>query len=80
VKTAISLPDQVFEQAEALARRLHVSRSQLYADAVRRYIGEHSGTGVTEALNEVYGSSPGDSRLDPALGRLQLRALRASDK
>lgn len=76
MKTAISLPDPVFEAAEQLARRLRVSRSQLYAEAIGRFIAEHRGRGVTELLNEVYGPSPADSELDPVLAELQLRSVR----
>ncbi len=80
MKTAVSLPDQVFEAAEHLAKRLRVSRSRLYADAIRNFVAEHRGRGVTELLNEVYGSSPQDSALDAALRELQLRAVRGSEK
>ena len=79
MKTVVSLPDPVFEAAEALARRLRVSRSQLYADAIRRFVEEQRWRGVTELLNQVYGPSPEDSELDPLLAELQLGALRARD-
>ena len=54
MKTAISIPDPVFEEAEALANRLGMSRSELYAKAVKSYLGEHRREGITEALNRVY--------------------------
>jgi hypothetical protein len=41
MKTAISIPDDVFADAERLARRLKKSRSELYSRAIREYIGEH---------------------------------------
>lgn len=53
MKTAISIPDDVFEQADALARELKQSRSQLYARAVREYVARHSADNVTAALNAV---------------------------
>ncbi len=53
MKTAISIPDDVFEQADALARELKQSRSQLYARAVREYVARHSADKVTAALNSV---------------------------
>ena len=80
MKTAVSLPDPVFEAAEQLARRLKVSRSQLYAEAIRRFIDEHRGRGVTELLNQVYGPDVEDSGLDPLLARLQSRAVSRSEK
>ena len=79
MKTAVSLPDPVFAAAEQLARRLRLSRSQLYAEAIRRFVAEHRGRGVTELLNHVYGPAPAGSQLDPVLAELQLRALESKD-
>ena len=73
MKTAISLPDGVFDAAERVAKRLGISRSELYARAVARFVEEHRGDKVTEALDRVYAES--DSRLDPALTRLQAASL-----
>jgi metal-responsive CopG/Arc/MetJ family transcriptional regulator len=53
MKTAISIPDDVFEEAERLARRTKKSRSQLFADAVREYIARHSPDAVTEGMNRA---------------------------
>ncbi|RJQ51623.1 MAG: hypothetical protein C4521_12055 [Actinobacteria bacterium] len=53
MKTAISIPDDVFADAERLARRLKKSRSQLYSRAVREYVARHSADEVTESLNAV---------------------------
>lgn len=49
MKTAVSLPDDVFEQAERLARRSRKSRSQLYRDAIAEYLARHDPDQVTEA-------------------------------
>lgn len=54
MKVAISIPDDIFKQAEQLAVELHCSRSQLYSRAVREYVARHSSDGITEALNAVY--------------------------
>jgi metal-responsive CopG/Arc/MetJ family transcriptional regulator len=53
MKTAISLPDDVFELAERLARRARKSRSQLYSDALREYLARHASDEVTEAMDRV---------------------------
>jgi metal-responsive CopG/Arc/MetJ family transcriptional regulator len=53
MKTAVSIPDPVFEEAEQLAKRLNTSRSELYARALARFIGEHAPERVTQAINEV---------------------------
>jgi len=73
VKTAISIPDEVFQAAEELAERLGVSRSELYATAVREYVAALRSRGVTERLNEVYADET--SGLDPALQRAQAGAV-----
>lgn len=75
VKTAISLPDEVFEEAERLAKRRGISRSELYARAVAEFIKEERFLGVRERLDSVYGAEPSDSRLDPVLGEIQARSL-----
>ncbi len=53
MKTAVSLPDEVFDQAERLARRLKKSRSQLYREAVAEYVARHDLDAVTSAMNDV---------------------------
>ena len=53
MKTAISIPDDVFMDAEKLAKRLKIGRSQLYRRAVSEYVARHSPDEVTEALDRV---------------------------
>ena len=53
MKTAVSVPNEVFERAERLAKRLEVSRSELYSRALREYLGRHSPDEVTQALDAV---------------------------
>ncbi|MDO9557875.1 MAG: hypothetical protein Q7J82_09935 [Coriobacteriia bacterium] len=53
MKTAISIPDEVFTEAEKLARELNQSRSQLYSRAVREYVARHSADSVTSALDAM---------------------------
>lgn len=55
MKTAVSLPDEVFEAAERQARRAQKSRSQLYAEALSEYLARHAPDEVTEAMNRVVG-------------------------
>lgn len=73
MKTAISIPDDLFATAEQLAERFGMSRSQLYATALREYVAAHHHDRVTERLNAIYDGEP--SRLDPALIELQVRSL-----
>jgi predicted transcriptional regulator len=53
MKTAISLPDDVFNQAEKLARKLKKSRSQLYKEAVVHYLAMHDDDAITESWNRA---------------------------
>jgi metal-responsive CopG/Arc/MetJ family transcriptional regulator len=53
MKTAVSIPDDVFVQAERLARRMKKSRSQLFSNALAEYIARHSPDEITEAMNTV---------------------------
>jgi metal-responsive CopG/Arc/MetJ family transcriptional regulator len=51
MKIAVSVPNEVFERAERLAKRLKVSRSELYSRALREYLARHAPNEVTAALN-----------------------------
>ena len=75
MKTAISIPDELFIVAEDAAQRLGVSRSELYRRALREFLAEHDVRAVTEALDTVYGGRPEVSLVDPGLARLQLASL-----
>jgi metal-responsive CopG/Arc/MetJ family transcriptional regulator len=77
VKTAVSIPDSVFEAADQLASRLKMSRSELYATALRELLDRRRGEGVTDALNRVYGQR--ESALDAGLARLQSASLPEDD-
>lgn len=73
MKTAVSLPDPLFEEAERVAARLGLSRSELYARAIGRFVREQSGDAITEAINRVVQKLP--LTLDPVLARLQAASL-----
>jgi metal-responsive CopG/Arc/MetJ family transcriptional regulator len=53
MKTAVSLPDDVFHCAERFARRARKTRSQLYAEAIGEYLARHAPDDVTEDMNAV---------------------------
>ena len=73
MKTAISLPDDLFRLAEAAARRLRISRSELYANAIKAYLERQQDAAITERLNMIYSRQP--AKLDAALHRAQLKSL-----
>lgn len=53
MKVAVSIPDEVFAEADELATRLKTSRSEIYARALAAFVGEHSPDRVTQAINDV---------------------------
>ncbi|MCB8945981.1 MAG: ribbon-helix-helix protein, CopG family [Ardenticatenaceae bacterium] len=73
MKTAISIPDPLFAEAEKLAQRLGMSRSEFYARALAAYIEEYRDEDVTEALDILYGEE--SSALDPMLQQMQWLSL-----
>jgi metal-responsive CopG/Arc/MetJ family transcriptional regulator len=81
VKTAISIPDQLFREVERCSRRLKLSRSRLFADAVREYLARRRFPGdATAAWNEVIEAAgqPGDEPAAAALRRRGKAVLRNS--
>ena len=79
MKTAISIPDPIFEAAEKLARRLGISRSQLYTKAVDSLIDKYRYSGVSERLDAVYEANPEAGRLEQDVEELQSRSLTEDD-
>jgi metal-responsive CopG/Arc/MetJ family transcriptional regulator len=65
MKTAISVPDEVFEQAEYTAKRLKLSRSELYSRALSEYLARHTDSEVTAAINAAI--SDAGQPTDPTL-------------
>lgn len=75
MKTAISIPDPIFESAEKLAKRLGISRSQLYTNAVDALVEKYRYSGVTEQLDAVYSTDPDVSSLNDGLEQMQSLSL-----
>jgi metal-responsive CopG/Arc/MetJ family transcriptional regulator len=78
MKTAISIPDRLFRNADKLAKHLEISRSELYARAVEEYLAEHRADRVREALDAVYGEER--SEIDPGLAAMQRAAVEREDE
>ena len=81
MKTAISIPDELFHQIDLCSRRLRVSRSRLLADAARRYLAQQRAAfDATAVWNEVIAKAgqPGDDPDAVALRRRSKLALRAA--
>jgi metal-responsive CopG/Arc/MetJ family transcriptional regulator len=73
MKTAVSIPDDLFALADETASELGVSRSQLYADALKGYLAHRESEVITERLNAVYATI--DSSLDPGIMAAQVHIL-----
>jgi len=78
MKTAISIPDDLFEAAERVAKRLGLSRSELYRIALAKYLELQDDKAITAELNRVYDLKE-KIRLDPVLDKLQQASLARED-
>lgn len=54
MKTAISIPDNLFSEAEITAKQLGLARSQLYVRAIKEFIEHHNKDTITKKLNIIY--------------------------
>jgi metal-responsive CopG/Arc/MetJ family transcriptional regulator len=78
MKTAVSIPDRVFDAAEQVSKRMGVSRSRLYTLAIEQVVKRERTRGVQKALDAVYAKV--DSRLDSALAAMQFASLDAEEE
>lgn len=58
IKTAISLEKRLFEQIEALAKEMQVSRSRLFVLAAQEFLERHKNRKLLEAINDAYDDMP----------------------
>ena len=77
MKTAIFVPDALFDEAEKFARKRGLNRSELYQLAIQKYLEAERADIVKEALDRVYGPKTG--ALDEATGRAQAEVLDRED-
>ncbi len=75
MKTAISIPDEVYSAAERAAKALGVSRSELYTNAIREFVARYGRDDITKKLNEVYTDTEANSGLDAALDSMQRHSV-----
>jgi metal-responsive CopG/Arc/MetJ family transcriptional regulator len=73
MKTAISIPDDVFQAADEMAHKMKKSRSEIYSRAVREYVARYSEDGVTEALDAVYEAADAPDEFAQAAAQSTLR-------
>ncbi len=77
MKTAVSIPNDVFERAERLARRTKRSRSRIFSEALREYLARHSPDEITNAMNKAC-AEIGDTR-DPFVTEAARRILERTE-
>jgi hypothetical protein len=77
MKTAISIPDELFTRAERLARRLKKSRSELYAEAVEEFLERREPDAVTLQMDRVCDTV--GACADPALSAAAVRVLNRTE-
>ncbi len=74
MKVAVSIPDDIFAEAEALAKRLKSYRSEIYSRALGEFIGTHAPDCVTERMNDVVRDvGPEPDAFSAAAGRQVLK-------
>lgn len=71
MKTAISIPNDIFELSKRLAKKMKVSRSAIFAMGVKKLGEEHDDQEITARLNKFYGKQKAE--LDPVI--VQMAAL-----
>jgi len=62
IKTAISIEKPLFEQVDALAHELKISRSRLFVIAAREFVKRHRNQKLLDAINEAYDDLPGSDQ------------------
>jgi metal-responsive CopG/Arc/MetJ family transcriptional regulator len=77
MKTAISLPDELFERAETAAKQLELSRSELYALALGDVLRSRDQEAVAKNIREYYAGTP--VKVDPAFHKAQLKVMKRVD-
>jgi hypothetical protein len=73
MKTAISIPDDIFSAAENFAHQSHLSRSALFTRALAEFLSRRRNEGVTERLNRLYDKE--NSHLDSALSQMRASVI-----
>lgn len=79
MKTAVSLPDALFEEAEHFRETAGLSRSELYAGALREFLVGRSDSSIREGLDAVYAETAEGPAIDPVLWALQTTSLFEDD-
>jgi DNA-binding transcriptional MocR family regulator len=77
MKTAISIPNDLFEEAEAAAKELGLSRSKLMQTALEEFLNRRKAEDVTRRLDKSYAERPAEP--DPFLEKLAVEAMKRTE-
>lgn len=77
LKTAISIPENIFLQADETAKVLGLNRSRLYTAAIAEFLAKHREDSIKAKLNEIYADE--NSRVDPIFNNAQMIGLAKED-
>ncbi len=77
LKTAISIPENIFLQADETAKVLGLNRSRLYTEAIAEFLEKHREDSIKAKLNEIYADE--NSRIDPIFNNAQMIGLAKED-
>ena len=79
MKTAVSIPDHIFEQADRLARRERRTRSDVYSAALREYVARHAPDELTEAIDQAMHELGDEATADGFVQAAAARILGSSE-
>ena len=77
MKTAVSLPDELFQRAELEAKKSQVTRSELYQQALTDFLKSRDDEAIGRKFREVYSKTP--AKVDEAIHRAQLDVMKRSE-
>ena len=77
LKTAISIPENIFLQADETAKVLGLNRSRLYTTAIAEFLAKHREDSIKAKLNEIYAYE--NSQVDPIFNKAQMMGLAKED-
>ena len=78
MKTAISIPDDLFKSAEKLAGKLKITRSELYQRAIKDFLDENENKNITEKLNDIYKTE--SSKIDSVLYNIEYSSVKKNNE
>ncbi len=76
MKTAVSIPDAIFERAERVAKKLGVSRSELFTRALERFVESHRASEIRASYDRAFGAESGPDEMSELAASSAKRALR----